>query len=643
VLGCATAATVFELSGPMVGWLGWPVAAVMAWVGWLLAAAVIVLRGRHRMGGVVLLAGVAACVVYGGQPDTMALLALAFVVFVAAYLVLRAVGQGDSGPIVRPLLDMVVAGICGAALAAPLLLPALQLTRASVRGAKGGSQVLPLSDLVHVVVQGYDGLPVAGSHWFGGVFYVRTAAYVGVVGVVLAAVGVLAAVRQRRHRPELVAVGAVALVTASVVFVGPAVSIMDALPSVGPVTWNRSLLPLAFALAVLAGAGADLVARSWGDRTVRRVAQGGFALLGLILLLVWGVGRGHLPGPEASIRARSLFWPGVVAAGGAVVTAVMGALQARRTARAGGDGGGSGLGRGLALVLVAVETVMLVVAGAPLPSSSPVPLSPTPAERTLARLVGTSLVGFGNNACFSADQLGIVPDVNVAFGVHELAVYDPLFPQAYYDTWLQATGETGEPERLAAVPFSLFCPAVTSAVVARRYGIGFVLEPSGGHGPPGTVLVADVGHERLYRVPGVAAATLVPAPGTGPEPGPDAVGSAVAVSHPGPASWRVVTRTSGPALLRLRLSDVPGWHATIDGRPLALERYAGVLLEARVPSGRHTVVLSYWPSRFTAGLGLAGAAVVGLIAVPLVATARRRRRSRPVPGRGRTVPLSAPG
>ncbi len=233
VLGCATAATVFELSGPMVGWLGWPVATVMAWVGWLLAAAVIVLRGRHRMAGIVVLSVAAACVVYAGQPDTAALLLLAFVVFVAAHLVLRAWGGGEGGPVLRPLGDMAVAGICGAALASPLLLPALQLTRASVRRAKGSSQALPLSDLVHVVVQGYDGLPVAGSHWFGNSFYTRTAAYVGVVGVVLVAVGVLAAVRDRRRRPGLVALCAVALATAAVVYVGPVMSGMDALPSVG--------------------------------------------------------------------------------------------------------------------------------------------------------------------------------------------------------------------------------------------------------------------------------------------------------------------------------------------------------------------------------------------------------------------------
>jgi len=642
ILGCATAATVFELSGPLMGWLGWPVAWVMAWAGWLFAATVVVLRGRHRVGGVVFLAVVVACVVYAGQPDTLALLALAEVVFVAAVLALRGLRLGDSGPVLRPLLDLVVSGVAGGALSAPLLLPGLQLGKDSIRGAKGDSQVLPLSDLVHVIVQGFDGLPVAGSQWFGPSFYVRTAAYVGVVGVVLAVLGVVVAVRARRARPELVGVAAAAVVTASVVFVPPVMSIVGALPSVGPVTWNRSLLPMAFALAVLAGVGVDALARSWDERAVRRWAEGGFAVAGVILLAVWAVGRGHLPGPEASIRARSLAWPAVAAVGGLVSMAGLEWAARRRSVRTGRAAGmspdtaptrrGPGAGWWVGALLLVAETAMLVAAAAPLPSSSPTPLAPTPAERQLARLVGTSLVGYGNNACFTSGQLGMVPDVNVAFGVRELAVYDPLFPDGYDTSWASATGATGGPERLAGVPFSLFCPAVPSITVARRYGVGFVLEPADAYGPAGAELVATVGGEHLFRVPGAAAATVVALGAGRTTPGVDAPGSPVPVTHPGPATWRLTVRAGHPSVVRLRLTDVPGWHATLDGRPLALERFAGVMLQARVPPGRHLLVLRYRPGTFTAGLALAGVAAVGLLATVVTAAWRRRPGGRPRPG-----------
>jgi hypothetical protein len=649
VLACTMAAVVYELSGPVVGWLGWPVAWVMAWAGWLFAATVLVLHGRHRRWAVAFLAVAVACTIYAGQPDTLALLALALGVFVVVELARRARWFGGRGGVLRPAIDLVVGGVVGAALAAPLLLPGLQLTSASVRQGKGGSQALPLSDFVHVVVQGFDGLPVAGSRWFGASFYVRTAAYLGVVGVALAAMGVGAVVRRRRHYPEGVAFGAVAAVTAAVVFVGPVVSIVDALPSVGPVTWNRALLPLAFAMAVLAGVGTDVVVRSWDERNVRRGVLGTFVVIGIVLLVVWGVGRGHLPPVEARIRSRSFLWPAVVTAASLLVLAMLavwrGAGHHRPGRRRDSEGGpsrdGHAPGWWAGAWLVAAETALLVWAGAPLISSSPTFLSPTPAEATLASTVGNSLVGFGTDACFTPGQLGIVPNVNAALGVRELAVYDPLFPRAYYDAWANATGVTGAPQAAPTVPFSLFCPAVTSAAVARRFGVGYVLEPPGAAGPPGTVLVRSIGGEGLYRVPGAASATLVAtAPGL-PLPPVDASGTPVVVGHPGPASWRLVTDARSLAVLRLHLTDVPGWHATVDGRTLALQPYAGVMLQAVVPPGRHVVVLHYRPARFDLGLVVAAAAVLGLVVAAVVGRFRTRRR--PVPVDDAVDRISAPG
>ncbi len=56
-----------------------------------------------------------------------------------------------------------------------------------------------------------------------------------------------------------------------------------------------------------------------------------------------------------------------------------------------------------------------------------------------------------------------------------------------------------------------------------------------------------------------------------------------------------------------------------------------------MPAGRHVVVLSYWPSSFTVGLGVAGAAVVGLAAAAVVSRRRSRRRRS-----GAVEPGSAP-
>ncbi len=59
--------------------------------------------------------------------------------------------------------------------------------------------------------------------------------------------------------------------------------------------------------------------------------------------------------------------------------------------------------------------------------------------------------------------------------------------------------------------FYQFCPAVSSVKAARRFGVTYILEPQDARGPAGSDFVEAVGDEELYRVPGAASATIVPA------------------------------------------------------------------------------------------------------------------------------------
>jgi uncharacterized membrane protein YfhO len=70
------------------------------------------------------------------------------------------------------------------------------------------------------------------------------------------------------------------------------------------------------------------------------------------------------------------------------------------------------------------------------------------------------------------------------------------------------------------------------------------------------------------------------------------------------------------------VASLPGWHATIDGRPLALSPYLSMMFQAHIPPGKHIIELSYWPKRFTEGLVIAAGAVVGFAIAGIVA--RRR-------------------
>ena len=627
VLGCVMAAVVYELSGPFVGWLGWPIAAVTAWAGWLFAAALLVVRGRRRTRAVAFLAVAVACAIYAGQPDMLTVLASALLVFLAVLLATRAPWGGGSGPILRPVMDLTVATAVGAALSAPLLLPGLQLVSGSLRSGKGLSNALPAQNILLALFQGFDGLPVGGSRWFGPSSYTPSTTYVGVIAVVLAVVAVLIAFKFGSRRPIVVAFAMTGIVMGLIVYLPVAESLLDGLPFVGNVLWRRATVPMTFAIAALAGVGADMIVRSYAQRAVPRWIGTAFATAGVVLALLWLFARGTLPAAEASMRDRSFLWPAAATVVGLAAAGIL--ISVARHGRAEGSRADLPAQKRarwwVVLVLLGCETGFLVTAGAPLPASSPSYLAPTRAEVVLARAVGSSVVGFGTNTCFT-QQLGIVPDVNVAFGVREFALYDPLVPRSYNMSWETSTGQPAYPATSLGVPYSFFCPAVTTAALARRYGVGFVLEPARAIGPKGAVFVMTVGAEKLYRIPGASAATLTVAPAGNALPGQDARGTPVPVTHPDPATWRLDTTGVLPQVLRLHLTDVPGWTGTIDGRPLVLQRYLGMMLQARVPPGRHVIVLRYRPRAFTIGLVLGAASAVGLGAALMGGATRRRRR-----------------
>jgi hypothetical protein len=589
ILGCAMAATVYELSTTFMGWLGWPVAGVMSWAGWLFAAAILVVRGQRRSRAMACFAVVLALVIYAGHPETVVLLGAALVVFVVVFLVGRRWLLGAAGHVLRPGVDLVMAAVIGVALAAPLVLPGVQVILGSINNVRGlagiNRQAIPFHDFMG---------------------YVRA---FGVIGVAL----IITAVALRWKRPAVIAFLAAALVMGLLAFSAPVESVMNRLPFLGNVHWEWATVAMIFALALPAGVGLDLLVRSHRDRRVRLWTAASFVAACVVILTLFAAGR--------------VLWPVAQVVLGLTVVGILSASP-RRLQRLGAARKGleRHLGRWAGLALLACESAFLAAAVAPLWMSAPIPLSPPPSGGfawALKQDVGTAVLGLGTRNCFPKSP-GITQNENLTYGLQEFAVYDPVVPHAYFQSWTAATGAPAGPPTSPLI----FCPAVTSATLARRYGVGFVIEPAGFRGPSGAVFVKNIKFRNvdLYRIPGAAPATLSALDAGGRLPGPDAPGTAVAVTHPGPASWKLMTDAPGPRVLRLRLTDVPGWHASIDGHALALSRFAGVMLQARVPPGRHRVELHYWPDTFNVGLAVAGLGVLAL-AVPVVAGARRRRRA----------------
>ena len=135
VIACALVGTVYELSGPFMAWFGWPIESVMAWAGWAIALILLIVRGENRPRNVALLALVLALATYSGDPDSMFVLLASLFVFSVVLLALKSRALGGPGFVQRPFFDLTIATVAGAMLAAPLLLPGIQLITKSVRSS----------------------------------------------------------------------------------------------------------------------------------------------------------------------------------------------------------------------------------------------------------------------------------------------------------------------------------------------------------------------------------------------------------------------------------------------------------------------------------------------------------------------------
>jgi hypothetical protein len=611
--------TIFELCGAFTVWLGAYEAGCMAWTGWVLASSAFVLRGRHRVASVCLLALTLALAFLEGEPQIAAVLVGVLVVF-ALVMAIYLWRSGSRRAAWSTVLDHGLGLVAAAALVAPIYLPGIQLGLASSRSAGPPISGLPLYDLSHLLFSDYNGLPTSLATVIGPDNLYVSMLYVGTIAFVLAVTS-LALWRQRR---EVVALTLAAIGLLVLLFASPLLSIFRHLLLLDVFRLQLATTALDLCLAVLAGFGAQALLAKRGQRLVESWYRVGVALtacclLMLGVLLVFNVS--HLPTPELSLRTGSFLWPMVGLGTCGIVLIARSRTGSRRishpqsrTAKRLHLFQRAGLLELWALLLV--ETAFLLSAGAGIVSSSPGYLPTNNALATLQRLVGSSLVGFGSCGENAFPTTGLVPDVNLAYGVSEFAAYDPILPRSYYTSYGEATGTSTK----VLLPVGLFCPEINSVRLARLYGVSFVIEPPGAPGPPGTRLVAVLKGEGLYAVPDSGRATLVPLDTKGPS-------VVQRSSQPSPSTWRIEVTATRASLLELRISNVPGWQAEIDGRPLHLVPFDNAMLEANVPSGHYVVTLRYWPKAFSIGLALAATAVL-ILACALIVAALRIRRSR---------------
>lgn len=618
--GATFGGVTFMLSGSFAGWLGWSISGPVAWSGFILAGVALAYRSRRRARDLWLLALSIAFAIYGGFPEMYVVMGAALVgaVGVTGFGILIANHRLE----LRGIGRVVVGSAAGFALSAPLWLPGISVISHSARSSKhldGGllPQLLSLT-----LAQGYYGLPIQGSDWFTKLSnYYESAAYLGIIAVVLAGVAILVSFR----RPIVIGIvlaAAGTLVLCYNVFGGIGEKVTSGL-GLGAVAVHRGLPVFGFCVAVLAGIGCDIVVRRSSKRSVQIALGMMVAAVAVALALLWrGTADSTLSPLDQALRRESLWWPTATAAFLVFVWIVIvatGHLTSGALRR--------WLGRFIAASFVSAQASFLVIAGVGINSYFPQPFPTTPAVDVVARVVGNGMLAADtpNTTCLNPlpsrinkpcgvrlwEGYGFIPNVQAGYEIDELGMHDPIIPQKYFAAW---------PIPNAGQVFSgnvgVFSPAITSAALARRYGVTDVFIPPGVAVPKGMHAVEDV------SVGGTVPAILASVPGSSRFSFIDQLHGAPAatvesMSHPGDASYTIDVRVPKTSMLFLRLTYEPGWHVSANGKAVAVREYEG-MLAAVVPAGTTVVVAHYWPRTFSEGIVLALVALGGLALWPLL-------------------------
>ncbi len=604
------AATAFMLSGSFSGWLGWPMAGTTCWLGWALGCVIMLIRAPRRVRYVAGLAVVLAFMTYAGHPETLVIAILCIATVAVVMLAQRAIGTGDLRTCIRPLIALGSSGIAALALASPLLLPGLDVLRRSTRGSALAFP-LPANASVDLLLAGYHGYPIRGSNYFGPSDYYETAAYVGIIALVLACVALVHCWR----KPAVLGLGVVTLLCGALSYSVDVSHLLERLPLLQNIQWTRALMVLDLTLAVLAGIGLQVFLDHHDQRTTRIAWWGSTLSLSLVVALLWfNHLRAHMSSMDSRIQATSFEWAaaqlGVLILIGLVVSLAH-RHRNRRAVRL-------RFPMSIGAVLLGIETAFLLTATPSLWASASTSFPVTSAEARLESAVGQARVGFETcPSLLHVPDLGVLAEANDAYRLSEISVFDPILPSSYFRSYYAAIGE---PAVIAGK--GGFCPSLTTAALARHFGVGFVLASSGSGPPSGTIFKETLGGEDLYEVPGAGLITVEPE-SLSPD-SPQATVAAVSTKTKDLASLRTVVAVATPSIMYIHVTNYTGWSATIDGRNLPLSTWGQTMLKAPIPPGRHVIVLHYFPRSFTVGLILAGATAVALLVAVLSPLWRRR-------------------
>ncbi|MFQ5670287.1 MAG: hypothetical protein ACE5HD_07180 [Acidobacteriota bacterium] len=660
----------FTLGGHMALRMGHPsFITTAAWLPWtVLAAERMAASGQVRWR--LLLVATWTLLVLAGQASLVILSGYTL----CAWGAVAALGRGRRRLAATGLLLGVLGS--GLLLAAPQLLPSLEMARHSARSERR------LASLRRTALPAFQMLQLVAPESLGTVrngttvqqdlgdgtpgdrppFAASVAGYAGAWVPALAVIGLLGGAWEGRRLPL-----ALILLAALLIALGsPLFSLAYfLLPGFRFSAANRSLVIYLFCLVLLAARGAHLAAAGKVSRRLLWSVAGGWSLLALV---VW-IGAGilwlpsHLPPSPA---------PGTLATvSGALDRFLILSLAGAGLLAAAGwrppfSGGRSLLWWLACLGLVAAELASFAAPYRVVRLREEV-LPETPALHWLRGRAEPWRVARFERHTVPVRKGGLVPaNLLSYFGLREPGGFAPMHSRAL-DRYLSAAGWRGStPWTVRAIRDEAVFRSPLFRLLAVRYIVA----------PPGETLSGlrrvFQGHLSVWEVPDPlapaflvrrtetvadqdAALARLTAPGFHPEElatveGVAALVTGEAARDPASDSARVVARgfnqvtleteASGEAWLVLLDAWAPGWRVWIDGKPRgAAVKTDAIFRGVAVPPGRHRVVFRYRPAAFRLGLGCALVALALLAGLMLAG--RFRLPASPLTNRPRTLPESA--
>lgn len=530
----------------------------------------------------------------------------------------------------------------GLALAAPQLLPSMELAKLSHRGGSSptpagyaaySALAMPWRNLITFLIPDFFGTPLNGTFWGAGE-YAEYCGYVGILPLILA---LLAFGRKESRKQAWFFAGLAALALLMALGTGINRLFYFGLPgfarSGSPA---RALFLFMFSAAVLGGIGLDRILNDEKKGLLRILLSGlGLIVFGLAVFIPYI--RTFCPEMpreqifQASLPAMRLF-PVIFALGVVILALAASGKIGRR------------LGGILAIGILAADLLAFGMWYNPTSRPSEV-YPPTMLTNALTSRDFARIMPLNDRWPLRRFPSAVLPPNSAAaYGLYDVQGYDSFYPVRYKQLLDAAAGRDSSPQENGNMVFARNPGSRAYDLLGVRWIIGRRDLFRNPRAFPRAFLVhaieyyedQDILHRIAQGDTDLRSVALANIGSLGrldawqrQSQAKPAARDRVTITRYRNNSVTMEVEAAEAGILVLTDQYYPGWQAKLDGKPVHIEQVDYVFRGVVVPAGKHTVAFVYRPQSFRQGCNYAATALILLIGIGLNVASNARRSRRP--------------